>query len=313
MADTPNAGAPAPEASNTPALEASDQAVDQVEEAVAGAEGGDPAATAVKAETEKQLKAEIKKWKLKIDGKEEELDEESLVKHAQMGKAAQKRMQEAAELRKNVEAFLTVLKADPLKVLSDPSLGIDPEARKRMAEAIINNEIEEMQKSPEQREKEKLQRELEELKNKHKQDEESRKAREFQRLQDEASKQLDRDMTQALETSGLPKSPYTVKKLAEVMMIALQNNVEISAADAIPLIRKQMQAEIKEMFASTPEDLIEEFIGKDNISRLRKRNLQRMKQSADSPSAVKSTGSEVKKNTEAPKKIAMKDFLKGNW
>jgi hypothetical protein len=35
----------------------------------------------------KAEKAEIKKWKLKIDGREEELTEDELIKNAQLGKA----------------------------------------------------------------------------------------------------------------------------------------------------------------------------------------------------------------------------------
>jgi hypothetical protein len=320
ITSAPAAEAPAaaPEAASTPA-EPTDAQLDEAEAAVDAEESGeapkadDKAAAAAAKKAEAKAKAEIKKWKLKVDGKEEELDEEALLKHASMGKAAQARMKEAAELRKNVESFITALQKDPLKVLSDPGLGIDPATRKALAESILNGEIEEMQKTPEQRELDKARKELEALKDAQKKAEEKRKRDEFERLQEQAEKQLDKDITTALEGSGLPKSPYTVKKLADFMMLALQNNVDITAADAIPLLKKQINSEIKEMFAATPEDMIEEFLGKDNISRLRKRNLAKIRSQAKPQSAadIKSTGS-AEKQEDAPKKLSMRDFLKGS-
>lgn len=254
--------------------------------------------------------AEIKKWKLKIDGQDVDMTEDELVKNAQLGRAGQKRMQEAAQLRKNMEGFIEMLRKDPVRVLSDPNIGVDV---KRMAEAIINNELEEMQKSPELKEKEKLERELKELRDKHKKDEEDRKSAEFQRLQQQASVQLEGDIITALKDGGLPKTPYTVKKMAEIMMTALANDIDLSAKDILPLMKQQMHSEVREMFASAPEDVMEEMLGKDNVTRLRKRAVARAKaaKSIATVEAVKPTGNtEVKKKTEETKKLTARDFFK---
>lgn len=106
-----------------------------------------------------ELPSTKKKFNLKVDGKDEQLEldlanEEELKKHLQMSRAAQKRMQQFSEYEKGVKGLFETLKNDPLKVLSDPRLGIPDAVRKKLAESIINNEIEEMQKSPEQRKRE---------------------------------------------------------------------------------------------------------------------------------------------------------------
>lgn len=306
-----NTGAVAPETASPEASET------EVSEEAAAQVAAEPSAPTDALEKEaageklsKEEKAEIKKWRLKIDGREEELTEDELVKHAQLGKAAHKRMQEAAQYKKNVAAFFETLKADPLRVLSDPSLGIPAEQLKKLAESVISNEIEDLKKTPEQREKEKLQRELESLKQRYKEEEESRKQSEFQRLQEQAALQLDNDIASALDTSGLPKSPYTVKKMAEYMLLALQNDIDLSAKDVVPIIKKQITSEIREMFSAAPEDLIEDFLGKDNISRLRKRAVARIKDAPKTAEQIKPSGAEAQKPKEEPKKIPFKEFFK---
>lgn len=263
----------------------------------------------------KEYQALLKKFKIKVDGKEEDLEidlnnEEELKKHLQMSKSANKRMQEAASLRKSAEQFIDMLKKDPRKVLSDPNIGVD---LKTLAQEIINQELEDASKSPEQLERERLQRELEELKSKYEREEEERKAAEFERLQAEEAAKLESGIEGALKNSNLPKTPYTVRKMAEMMMLALENDIDLTPNDLVPLLRKQMQSDIKDLFSASNDDILEEFIGKDTISRLRKRTVSKVKQNvAQTANSIKSTGVESKpKDSKEEKKMSIKDFLKG--
>lgn len=267
-------------------------------------------------------KKALKSLKIKVDGKEydealpfeidenDEATKEWLTKNLQLSKVSQKRMQEQSQLRKEAEEFINLLKKDPRRVLSDPNIGVD---LKKFASDIINEELENAQKSPEQREKEKLQKELEELKASHKREQEEKERLEFERLQAETEQKLDEEITSVLNTGGLPKSPYVVKRMAAMMSLALENGIDLSAKDVFPIVKKEIESEIKEMFGAAPEEVMEQLLGKDNISRLRKRSIAKAKQSqvAETASGIKSTGADVKKKeAEAPKKINIKDFLK---
>jgi hypothetical protein len=308
------------------------QQIAEENQEVEAAEGGEAEAAAETAEAEKAqelaakdpaelTKAEkklIKKYQIKVDGKIEDIEldldnEEQIKKHLQMSKAAQKRMQEATELRKAAEEFIEMLRKNPRRVLTDPNIGVD---LKQFAQEIINEEIEQASKSPEQLEKEKLQRELEELKSKFEKEETQRKEREFQRLQAEQEEKIQNDIESALSTNELPKTPYTVRKMAEMMMLALQNDIDLSPKDLVPLLRKQMNSDIKELFSASSDDVLEELLGKDTISRLRKRTVAKVKQQqvAQTANAVKSTGqAEVKAEKKEDQRIHMKDFLRGKF
>lgn len=261
---------------------------------------------------EEMTKKELKEYKLKLNGKEKVVkfdpyNDEEVVRYLQKAEAADAKFREAAELRKSAEQFIEILRKDPRRVLSDPNIGIDV---KEFAKQIINEEIEDMQKTPEQKEKEKLQREIEELKEKQKLEAEERQTKEFMRLQEEAEHKLDNDITQALEMGGLPKTARTVKTMAEMMMLALQNDIDLSPQDLVPLVKKQTLSEFKEMLSSSNDDVLEEFL-KDHLPRLRKRQASKAKEAIKTANSVKPTGNATtSKPTEAEKKQTLTQWLR---
>lgn len=241
-------------------------------------------------------KSNKQKYQLKVDGQNEELEldldnKEEIQKHLQLSRAAQKRMQETADYKKQVAQFFDVLKSDPRRILSDPKLGIDIKA---LANSIINEEIEDLQKSPETRERDKALKELETIKKQIEDDKKSREEQEFARLQEQASVQLDRDITAALASEGMPKNARAIKYTAEALMLALQNDIDLSAADVMPMIKKQMLQEYQELIGSLPEDALEDFIGKDVIGKVRKRSIKNMKAPVETAQSVKPTGGAAK-------------------
>lgn len=93
------------------------------------------------------------KYRLKVDGEEVEYTLAELQQHAQMGKAAQKRMQEAAEQRRKVEEVVLAIKNNPANALRH--LGIDPEefAKQQLNQALLQKyEPEKWQQMQEQKE-----------------------------------------------------------------------------------------------------------------------------------------------------------------
>ena len=285
--------------------------------AEAGAEGAQAAQTAAEAKAEAKR---ISKLRLKVDGRELEeelpfeIEEdpeilEYLTKNLQMSKAAQKRMAEYAQYQKEVNALVDKLRKNPRAVLSDPSIGVD---LKQLAAEIVEEEIANSQKSPEQLEREKLERELLALKEEREREKQDFQRKEFERLQEVEFERYDSLMSKALETSDLPKSPYVVKKMAEYMLLGLNEGIELTPEDVIPLVRDEIQGDIRDMFSAMPEDVVEKLIGKDTLGRIRKKNLSKAKSSPPVPvkSSVKDSGTKTSKPTDSgPSKKNFKDFF----
>lgn len=268
-----------------------------------------------KQEKKDEIKKQLKKLKLKVDGKEfeEEVnldDDEYLTKQFQLAKAAQKRMSEKAELEKEIHHFLTELRKNPRKVLSDPNLGVDIKA---IAAQIIEEEIANAQKSPEQLEKEKIEAELRALKEEREKEREESRVKELNRLQEQEFQRYDMLVSDALEKSDLPKTPFVVKKMADYMLLGLEKGLSLEPKDVIDLIRDDIQGDIKEMFSVMPLEVVEQIIGKEIIDKLRKKRVAAAKQTPPPPvnKSIVDTGeaNKPKEEVKEKKKINYKDFF----
>lgn len=252
-----------------------------------------------------------KKFKLVVDGKEfeEEIDfsdEKSLTEHLQLAKAAKKRMQEKAQLEKDLVKFLDLLRTNPKKVLSDPDLGID---LKEFAASIIEEEIANSQKSPEVLAKEKAEQELQALREQYEREQNERKTQEYQRLVDQKYEYYDHQINAALEKSSLPKNPYIIDKMTNYMILGLSNGIDVKPEDVVALVEEEVKNDLHSMFQVMPEDIIEKFIGQDVLNKVRKKRIAQVKKTPVNPLAsVVETPKEIKQEIAKPKK-SIRDFL----
>lgn len=306
MSDTAPA---APAADTAPVSEANPaESTEEEVEALTAEEAAEEAAKEAKA---KEAKPSKRKYSPKVNGRQVDVEfdptnDEEMLKYLSKAMAADEKFQEAAALRKNVEQLVNELKSNPRGVLSHPELGLD---LKKFAEDILNEEIEEMQKSPEQKELEKLRKELETKTKRETELEEAKRTAEMERLQEQAFKQFDDDITAALQNSTLPKSPYVVKRIADTMIEAVNMGyTNASVQDILPIVEQQISGEIQKMFETMPEETMEKLIGKSNLSRLRKSRLAKMKTAPDTAKSAKETGQKGK-DKEDVKSVKFSDMF----
>ena len=254
-----------------------------------------------------------KKYKLKVDGKEydEEVnldDDEYVTRQLQLAKASQKRMNEFASLQKEVLSFIEQLRKDPKKTLSDPKIGIDI---KQLAAQVIEDEIANSKKSPEQLEKEQLQQQLKDIQAEREKEKEDGRQKEFDRVQQQEYERYDLLMSKAIESSDLPKSPYIIKKMADYMLMGIKEGLDVTPEDVLPLVRQEMQSDLKEMFAVMPEEVIESIVGKDVINRIRKKSVAKAKSAPQTPNKnIQDTGTAKKTEVKSDKeKLNFKQFF----
>lgn len=255
------------------------------------------------------VKEAARKLKLKFEGKEEELDEEEVIKLAQLGKMGHKKSQEKADLEKQINDFVSRLQNDPFEVLSDPRLGVDVKAK------IVNfleKQVEEEKKSPEQRAQEQSARELQQLRDEKKQLEAQNAQERLARETEKAAIEIDSSIKGAIKESGLPESAYVIKRFADYMLAALDNKLDLGPKEIAPLVKREIEGEIREMFKASPDEMIEQFLGKDRLGGMKKKRMtDAQKQAVASVQAVKDTGQSSKPTAPVEqKKMSVKDFFK---
>jgi hypothetical protein len=269
-------------------------------------------------ETAKQEAKKLKQLKYKANGKEfteelpfeiEENPEivEYLTKKLSLSQAAQAAMQESSNVKKQVKEFVDYLGKDTAKALAE--MGIDV---KQLAANVIEDEIKKQQMTPEQKELEELRlakKQMEEEKQRLKEEAEAaaRTAAEQQ-----AYAEIEKQISEAISKTYLPKQPSTVKRVAEYMRIANANGVNVSAAEVMPFVEQDLKAELQAIMTQLGDDNIEDFIGKDVFKKVRKRNLDKAKVPV-TPATAKADTVEVKKENkkveEEKKPKLAKDFF----
>ena len=267
--------------------------------------------------------AEIKrlsKLKLKVHGQEFEeelpfeIDEDPevidyLTKNLQLGKAAQRAMQEKASYEQQVKHFFQGMKSNTREYLMQ--MGIDP---KEFAAQVIEEEIKKAQLTPEQLQAMELQEELKKEKEARLREKDEYERQEFERIQQIEYERIDNQMSEALETSDLPKTPYVVRKMAEYMLLGAKRNIDLSAKDVLPLVREELLGDLKTIINSLGEDAAEEFIGKEVMTRFRKRNIAKAKAGQVTPATAKASIKEVvnnssKQSSKSADKVDYKKFF----
>jgi hypothetical protein len=294
----------------------------EVAEELEAEESAPEAPAAPAPSTAAAVKKALRELKLKIDGKEVteklpfELPDspeaiEYMQRQLQLGKMGQSRAQQAAALQKEITDWVEQLRKDPKTALSMPNLGVD---LKKLAQQVIEEEIENSKKTPDQLEKEKLQAKLREIEDERKKEKADWDKREAERLQELHYEQYESRMIKALDGSDLPKSPYVVKKMADYMLMGLQNNIDLSPEDVLPIVREEITNDIKEMFAVMPAEVVEKLIGKDKFNTIRKARVAKAKEVPQPPvtKSIKDAGAikAPKEDKSANKKQTYKDFFK---
>jgi len=300
---------------------------EESQEVSAEAEEGTEEETSVKAETAEELEEEveqaiedgateedvanmIKEFKIKVNGKEQTVkldlsDEDAIKRELQMSKAGQSAMQRARELEKLYGDEIARLKENPWEVLKE--LDLDPD---QLAEQRIREKVEELKKSPEQVEKEKMQKELEQARAElNKQKEQAERAK-FEQLQQQAAAELESEIEAALDAhKDLPKTQKTVARIADALLWAETNGFEdVSVEDVLPSVKQEIRSEFNQLMDAMGEDAMEAYIGKRNLDRLRQKRLSKAK--TNNIKNIEPTVKEKQASDKEKKRLRAKDYFK---
>ena len=224
---------------------------------------------------QKAVKEAIRKHKLKIDDEEIEVDEDELKRGYQRARAANKRFEEAAAMRKQIEGLVGLIKKDPKSVLE--RFGVNP---RDWAESYLKGELEgELMKQADPRAYEltEKERQLQQREEQLKQWEQERKKEAFERKKMEAAQRYSKKFVEALEIAKLPKSPFTVKRLAEYQAKAHAAGYDPTAQELAELVKEDASKEFRAMFGEAdPESLISLF-GEELAAKIRQHDLAKLK------------------------------------
>lgn len=225
-----------------------------------------------------QAKSMREKFKLKVDGEEfeEEIDladKDGLTKRLQLSAAAQKRMAEAKAEKKKAWDIIQAFEADPETMLSR----LGPKGRE-IAEKYLLKQIQDDMLSPEQKRIRDLERENEGFKSEKQKAEEAR-AKEAQDKKDfEIAQTFQTTIIDALNKTGLPKSPVAVKRMAALLKKNISLGLDLDASDLADEYKKERFAEHKALIGEADGDQLISLLGEDVAKKIRMSDLKKLQE-----------------------------------
>lgn len=226
--------------------------------------------------------------KTNVNGREESIDEETLIREYQKAKAGDERLAKASALEKQMQHFVTQLRENPAAILSDPRLGVD---RQALAEAILREQIEAELEDPKDREAKTLKERLKAYEDKEAQAKQAQKNQAEQAERQEAvakaQARLQDTFAKAMEHSVLSKDPETaaatLRDMALYFRMARQQGHDVSPEELAAHVE---QKHLKSMHSAantlTGEELVS-FLGEAVVKKIRQADLARLETKAAKP------------------------------
>ena len=240
--------------------------------------------------TPKKLKA----LKIKVDNQEFEealpfeVDEgnkeavDYLRRNLQLSKAASKRMQEANLTKKQAENFVKALQENPLAVLQDPRI-MGEEKFRAIAEQYLSKKLQEQMMTPEQIKQAQNEERLRHYEQQEKTQKEQAELAQQRQLEDHYAQEYTKTIITALQTSNLPKNPYTMKRMAELMQKNLQHGLDLEPQHLAQLVKEDYQRELVSLIGASDPDQIIAMFGDEMTNKIRKADLAKLKASQALP------------------------------
>lgn len=222
--------------------------------------------------TPQQAAEERRRLKAKIDGEEIEVDEEELLRDYQKYKSADKRYQEAAQIRKQAEGVIEYFRQNPAEAMRH--LGLDPH---KVAEETMLAHIEEMMMDPKDRELKTYKQQVEEYRKAEREAKEKADREKAEQLKMQMSAELSNEIIEALNTESLPRTPWTIKRMASYLYEAESRKIPVTAKDVVKQVKKDYLEDQKVLFGEMDVEKIVETFGEDILKKIRKWDIDRIK------------------------------------
>lgn len=245
---------------------------------------------------------EPRRLKLKVDGQELELDEGEVIRRAQKASAVERKLEEIARARKELEEREAKMKApaqDPrVKELTLKHGWTEEDAA---AFLKVQDLYAREQQTPEQRALADERKRREELEQKLQAEEKAKKDAALQAEIQAERQRFEREIPAAAEKAGLPKTPHAGRLMVDQLMRQQRSGLPLDFEDAAISAKETLTQEVKAILGGMSEAQLESYLG-EHAERLRKHWVAKVKGDVkpEPPPAAKPNGEQRPKTYLSP-------------
>jgi hypothetical protein len=221
------------------------------------------------------------KVKVKVNGKEDEIDVDSLVRDYQKYQAGEERLRQAAEREKVQRAWLAKIKEDPSLVFKDLEMDADDWAERRLLKKI---EYEMM--SPEAKEAYQARQDIERVRaEKARAEDELKNYKEeidktkFEQLKSDYASKIDKILPEFYKSTGKTATPERLEQALNYLISYAETHGEIpDEVEALKKFEDRWDGQVKAHLQHLPTKEVISYLSAEQLDGIRKHHLDELRQ-----------------------------------
>lgn len=197
---------------------------------------------------------------------------------ATLGEAAHEKFEQAAKMSKDYGSLKDKLRNNFIETLMDKDLGLSKDQiRGQFEKWYHENYIEPEMLNEDQRKSKELERRLKQYEDEKSQQAEEHRVREEQTLEQHATQEVQQQIIQAIDKSGLPKTYESARKIAYWMRQNYKNGFDAPMEVVVQQVKDSDRQALQSQIANAPIEYIIELFGKELVNKIRKHDLEKLK------------------------------------
>lgn len=227
----------------------------------------------------KPTQSEIEYEELIVNGKTHKVTKDEMKRRAQLGWSATEKFESASAKEKKVQKILETAKSNPIGMLTDPELGLTKDQIKDAFEKWYHKEyIEPEGLTEEQIEARKDKERLKKYEEQERLKEEQQKKEEEEKMTASQRVEMERSLIKAIEENKLPKTKFTVGRMAFYLSQAIKSGVEVPMDLIAQKVQQEKQDIIGELLHTQDIEAAIQILGEDFINKVRQYDLKRLRE-----------------------------------
>lgn len=243
--------------------------------------------------------------KVKVNGREDFVDEDEVFRDYQKYRAGEEKLREAAKMRETAEQLFQTLMNDPAALFNDPRLARHKRALlEKWAPEIYEEDTREV--DPREEELSTLRARLQEFEQKAEQEKMSKAEQQKRQFIESRKNEISQTLADAMKATHLSAHPESaagvLREMALYMRKARERGESVTPEELVEHVHNTRFRQLYTLAHQFNGDDLLEFLGDEIVNRIRKADLARLKKSREIPV-------QQWKSTDSPKSSAPDRFI----
>lgn len=230
--------------------------------------------------------ASAARFKVKVDGREVEVTQDELLRGYSVNSAAQRRMDEAARIKREADARqqrFEAAKKDPKLARQVLLETLPPEVLNQVAEELIYEQIEQHQMSPEQRRIAELEQELARQAEEREQQAQAAQQQEYEQAFQQNVQEFNKTILETLQKAKVPATEWTAQRTAAYMAENRRYKLGYSPDQIAAQVADEYQGEMRSYAEAMDGEALLAWLGDKVANKIRKADLARIRSRNGAP------------------------------